>query len=133
MSRSNRFGPAFLDSVRDGPTATPDAAPADPTPTGRGKRARTTKRASTPTRASQVTPAPATPASDPLRRPPRGQGRHGPGRTEQLNVRLTPRLKRLAAVRAAREGVTVGDLVERLLLAHLQANGELDRNEELPE
>jgi len=101
--RSSRFGQAFLSSVRaNGDTPdTPNPTTPDPT---------------TPTRP---------PGEDTLRRPPRGQGRHGAAPFEQLNVRLTPRLKRLATVRAAREGVTVGDLVERLLVEHLQAHGEI--------
>lgn len=38
---------------------------------------------------------------------------------EQLNVRLPTQLKRRALSAAALEGLTVGELVERLLLNHL--------------
>ncbi len=107
--RSSRFGQAFLSSVRadgDATERTTDALTSGPDG------------------------PPRTPGPDTLRRPPRGQGRHGAAPFEQLNVRLTPRLKRLATVRAAHEGVTIGDLVERLLVEHLRAHGEIDPNDE---
>ena len=64
-----------------------------------------------------------------LRRVARGEGRYPGGMTAnerrattaQLNVRLTPMLKRRAAAQAALEGVSVGDLVERLLIAYLES------------
>jgi len=39
---------------------------------------------------------------------------------EQLNVRLPTQLKRRALAAAAMEGLTVGELIEKLLLAHLE-------------
>ena len=38
---------------------------------------------------------------------------------EQLNVRLPTQLKRRALAAAALEGLTIGELIERLLLEHL--------------
>lgn len=48
----------------------------------------------------------------------RGAGRMQQDR-EQLNVRLPVALKRQVAARAALEGVTVGELLERVLLEYL--------------
>lgn len=39
---------------------------------------------------------------------------------EQLNVRLPTQLKRRALAAAALEGLTIGELIEKLLLAHLE-------------
>lgn len=49
---------------------------------------------------------------------PRRQGRMQQER-EQLNVRLPQQLKRRAAAQAALEGITVGELIERLLVRYL--------------
>ncbi|AFZ69633.1 hypothetical protein [Deinococcus peraridilitoris] len=54
-----------------------------------------------------------------LRTVGRGEGRMQQPR-DQLNVRLPKMLKRLAASQAALEGITVGELIERLLTEYLE-------------
>ncbi|GHG08604.1 hypothetical protein GCM10017783_21440 [Deinococcus piscis] len=41
---------------------------------------------------------------------------------EQLNVRITPELKRAAGAVAALKGLTMGDVVEQALLKYIQEN-----------
>ena len=74
----------------------------------------------TPADTSDPTPASiGTPASPTLTTVARRSGRMEQDR-EQLNVRLPTQLKRQALAAAALEGLTVGELIERLLLAHLK-------------
>lgn len=61
--------------------------------------------------------------------PPQRRGRvdaAGEGRMaiprEQLNVRITPELKRAAGAVAALKGLTMGDVVEQALLKYIQEN-----------
>ena len=60
-----------------------------------------------------------TPASPALTTVARRSGRMEQDR-EQLNVRLPTQLKRRALAAAALEGLTVGELIEQLLLARLK-------------
>ena len=46
------------------------------------------------------------------------------GRTEQLNVRVTPEVKKLVARAAEIEGIFMGDLIERLILDALGGETE---------
>lgn len=48
-----------------------------------------------------------------------GEGRMAAGR-EQLNVRITPELKRVAGAVAALKGMTLGDVVEQALIEYIQ-------------
>ena len=48
-----------------------------------------------------------------------GEGRMAAGR-EQLNVRITPELKRAACAVAALKGMTLGDVVEQALIEYIQ-------------
>ena len=72
-----------------------------------------------------VSPSPSTPlntnalVSPVLTTVARRSGRMEQDR-EQLNVRLPTQLKRRALAVAAMEGLTVGELIEQLLLAHLE-------------
>lgn len=61
-----------------------------------------------------------------LLQPPQQRGKRdteGTGRMsiprEQTTIRLRPELKRAAAAAAALEGITLGDLIERVLVKHL--------------
>lgn len=70
--------------------------------------------------ASPLTPMnTSTPVSPILTTVARRSGRMEQDR-EQLNVRLPTQLKRRAAAAAAMKGLTVGELIEHLLLAHLE-------------
>jgi hypothetical protein len=58
-----------------------------------------------------------------LRSVPRGDGRMEQER-DQLNVRIPTTLKRRAVAKAALSGTTIGELVEALLYAYVNAESE---------
>ena len=63
------------------------------------------------------------PATRDLRSVPRGEGRMEQDR-DQLNVRIPTTLKRRAVAKAALKGTSIGELVEELLYAYVNAKDE---------